>query len=168
MGIDQFARGGDGLEVAARTGQLRRNFQGYTDDTSEVLIGLGASAISRFPQGYSQNVSATAIYQGHVRSGRFAAARGHVMTRDDRIRAMLIEQLMCDFRADIAEIMAAFGEDAAWLPAEAARVAQAFGDFVSFDGEILAIQPEGRPAARLVARAFDAYALDREGHSHAI
>ena len=36
-------------------GMLRRNFQGYTDDTAPVLIGLGASSISRFPQGYAQN-----------------------------------------------------------------------------------------------------------------
>ena len=49
IGIDHFARKGDGLDIAARTGRLRRNFQGYTDDTSEVLIGLGASAGSYYP-----------------------------------------------------------------------------------------------------------------------
>ena len=45
---------------AAKAGTLRRNFQGYTDDTAPVLVGLGASSISRFPQGYAQNASATA------------------------------------------------------------------------------------------------------------
>jgi hypothetical protein len=40
-------------------GRLRRNFQGYTDDQSPVLIGLGASAISQFPDGYVQNATAT-------------------------------------------------------------------------------------------------------------
>ena len=46
IGIDHFARPEDGLAVAARTGHLRRNFQGYTDDTAPVLVGLGASSIS--------------------------------------------------------------------------------------------------------------------------
>src|SRR5690606_5812405 len=55
IGIDHFALPTDGLAVAAREGRLRRNFQGYTDDTASVLVGLGASSISRFPQGYAQN-----------------------------------------------------------------------------------------------------------------
>ncbi|MGB3315950.1 MAG: radical SAM protein, partial [Albidovulum sp.] len=50
IGIDHFALPTDGLARAARSGRLRRNFQGYTDDTAEALIGLGASSISRFPQ----------------------------------------------------------------------------------------------------------------------
>jgi oxygen-independent coproporphyrinogen-3 oxidase len=70
IGIDHFARPTDSMAVAARTGHLRRNFQGYTDDTCDVLIGLGASAISRFPQGFAQNASATAQYQASVREGR--------------------------------------------------------------------------------------------------
>jgi oxygen-independent coproporphyrinogen-3 oxidase len=61
IGIDHFARPTDSMAVAARTGHLRRNFQGYTDDTCDVLIGLGASAISKFPQGFAQNASATAL-----------------------------------------------------------------------------------------------------------
>ncbi|HSF91425.1 MAG TPA: oxygen-independent coproporphyrinogen III oxidase, partial [Paracoccaceae bacterium] len=59
IGIDHFAAPDDGLAVAARRKQLRRNFQGYTDDQSPVLVGLGASSISRFPQGYAQNASGT-------------------------------------------------------------------------------------------------------------
>ncbi|MFV2003133.1 MAG: oxygen-independent coproporphyrinogen III oxidase, partial [Paracoccaceae bacterium] len=62
VGIDHFAKPGDGLAQARNLGQLRRNFQGYTDDRSRVLVGVGASAISRFPQGYVQNISATSAY----------------------------------------------------------------------------------------------------------
>ncbi len=65
IGIDHFARPSDGLAVAARTGRLRRNFQGYTDDSAPILVGLGASSISRFPQGYAQNVVGDGrVYQG--------------------------------------------------------------------------------------------------------
>ena len=42
------------LAVAASTGTLHRNFQGYTTDTADALIAFGASAISEFPQGFAQ------------------------------------------------------------------------------------------------------------------
>ena len=41
-------------------GNLHRNFQGYTTDGADLLIGLGASAIGRLPQGYVQNAPSPA------------------------------------------------------------------------------------------------------------
>jgi hypothetical protein len=91
IGIDHFAREGDGLEVADREGRLRRNFQGYTDDTAAALIGVGASSISRFPQGFAQNNASTSAYQGSDprRALRHRARprlqrRGPVARGDDR------------------------------------------------------------------------------------
>jgi oxygen-independent coproporphyrinogen-3 oxidase len=81
IGIDHFARPTDSMAVAARTGHLRRNFQGYTDDTCDVLIGLGASAISKFPQGFAQNASATAQYAASVREGQMATGGSRVQGR---------------------------------------------------------------------------------------
>ena len=40
IGLDHFARPADALAVAARTGALRRNFQGYTTDDAPVLLGM--------------------------------------------------------------------------------------------------------------------------------
>ena len=94
VGIDHFAKPDDGLAQAAHCHRLRRNFQGYTDDTCETLVGLGASAISRLPQGYVQNVSATASYLAQIRDGKLAAARGHEFSPEDRYRARIIEELM--------------------------------------------------------------------------
>jgi oxygen-independent coproporphyrinogen-3 oxidase len=51
IGLDHFALPGDPMAVALREGRLRRNFQGYTTDASHILLGFGASAISRLPQG---------------------------------------------------------------------------------------------------------------------
>ena len=51
IGIDHFALTNDPMTLASQTGTLFRNFQGYTTDQSKVLIGVGASAISKFPQG---------------------------------------------------------------------------------------------------------------------
>ena len=59
---------------AAKSGGLRRNFQGYTDDPCETLIGFGASAISRLPGGYVQNAVATAAYVERVEGTWMATA----------------------------------------------------------------------------------------------
>ncbi|WP_372604705.1 oxygen-independent coproporphyrinogen III oxidase [Actibacterium sp.] len=168
IGIDHFARPGDGLEVAQRAGRLRRNFQGYTDDTAEVLIGLGASSISRFPQGYAQNLSSTSEYTGRVREGRFATGRGHAFSTDDRLRARLIEALMCDFRIDTAEITRDYDITPQALNEMFKPVAATFGDMVQITPQGLAIPQQGRPLTRMIARAFDAYDLSKAGHSPAI
>ena len=63
VGVDHFARPSDSLAAAAREGRVQRNFQGYTVDPADALIGLGASAIGKLPQGYVQNEPAIAGYQ---------------------------------------------------------------------------------------------------------
>lgn len=168
IGIDHFARPSDSLAQAARTGHLRRNFQGYTDDTCDVLIGLGASSISRFPQGYAQNAAGTAAYQKSVRSGEFATARGHVFQGQDRLRAHLIEALMCDFRIDTNNVLAAGIADPVQLDALYQQTATAFPGMVHWDKTGFEILPHGRPLTRMIARAFDEYEMRAEGHSSAI
>ena len=168
IGIDHFARPGDALARAQAAGRLRRNFQGYTDDTAEVLIGVGASAISRFPQGYAQNAPSTSAHAAAIRARRFAVSRGHVFAGEDRLRARLIEALMCDFRIDAAEIAARFDIEQGRLQALFAEAARGFPDLLRIDATGLEIPPHARPLTRMIARAFDAYDLSRAGHSHAI
>ena len=165
IGIDHFAKPEDGMAVAARQGRLRRNFQGYTDDTAPVLVGLGASSISRFPQGYAQNAAATAQHVAAIRDGRFSTHRGHVFTDDDRLRGRIIEALMCDFRVEKAEL-AGFGPGRVAGLLE--RVAAEFPGVVQLDSRALTILPEARPLARVIARAFDAYDQTKAQHSAAI
>ena len=168
IGIDHFAKPTDSMAIAARAGTLRRNFQGYTDDTSEVLVGLGASSISRFPQGFAQNVSGTSDYTKAVRAGHFTTHRGHVFAGEDRLRGRIIEALMCEFRVSSAELIRDFGATEAQLaPMFAAAKAQ-FGDMVSLTPEGLAIPPRARPLTRIIARAFDAYDQSKAKHSAAI
>ena len=91
----------DELAVAARNGRLHRNFQGYTTDTSDALIGLGASAIGRLPQGYVQNAPDIAGYSRAIESGEFATVKGIALSAEDRLRAHVIERLMCDLCVDL-------------------------------------------------------------------
>ena len=168
IGIDHFALSTDGLAIAARAGRLRRNFQGYTDDTAPTLIGLGASAISRFPQGYAQNASGTSNHTKAVRAGTFSTARGHAFAGEDILRARMIEAVMCDFRIDAHEMVQHFGATAAQLQAMFARTKEEFGDMVRVGPEGLFVPEEARPLTRMIARTFDAYDLSKAGHSPAV
>lgn len=168
IGIDHFARPEDGLSRALRAGKLRRNFQGYTDDPADVLIGVGASSISRFPQGYAQNAPATSAYTAAIRDGRFSVARGHAFKGEDLMRSRMIEALMCDFRIDADEITGSFGIPKAELMARLQAVAAEFDGLIKVTDAGLDIPVDARPLTRMIARAFDAYDLSKAGHSSAI
>ncbi|MFN3722023.1 MAG: oxygen-independent coproporphyrinogen III oxidase [Paracoccaceae bacterium] len=168
VGIDHFARPEDGMAQALAAGTLRRNFQGYTDDTAPVLIGLGASSISRFPQGFAQNVSGTSDYTKAIRAGQFSTHRGHVFGGEDQMRARIIEALMCDFHVSRAEILRDFDCTTDRLDGMLRHAAAGFDGMVVLDATGLTIPPRGRPLTRMVARAFDAYDQTKAQHSAAV
>ncbi|MBW7921476.1 MAG: oxygen-independent coproporphyrinogen III oxidase [Rubellimicrobium sp.] len=168
VGIDHFARDGDAMAEADRNGTLRRNFQGYTVDDSAALVGIGASAISRYPQGYAQNNPSSSLYATAIEAGRLAVLRGHAFTGDDSLRARMIEDLMCRFALDLPEVSAAHGVDMGRLRGMVAPVLAAFGDSVGFDGERLEITESPRLIARLVAHRLDAYESPAGAHSLAL
>ena len=168
IGIDHFAKPGDGLALAHRDGTMRRNFQGYTEDSSGVLIGVGASSISRYPQGYAQNDPATSKYQMAVRTGLLPISRGHAFKGDDSLRGRIIEALLCDFRVDLVEIAGQFGTAPSSLVAMAEGLEQAMPGATTMTDGVLAIHDEARPLARMVARYFDAYEMNEAGHSQAV
>ena len=168
VGIDHFARPSDGMAQALKAGTLRRNFQGYTDDTAPVLIGLGASSISRFPQGYAQNVSGTSDYTKAIRAGSFSTHRGHVFAGEDQMRARIIEALMCDFHVARAEILRDFDVTPDRLDGLLRRAADGFDGMVKLDATGLTIPTEARPLTRMVARAFDGYDQTKAQHSAAV
>lgn len=168
IGIDHFARPEDSMAVAAKNGSLRRNFQGYTVDPSGVLIGVGASSISRFPQGYAQNEPSTGKYTAQIRAGELPTVRGHAFSVEDKVRARLIELLMCHFQARIEDVILPDGPDAATIRGWMKAAEQQFKGFLHFDEDCLTIPAEGRPLTRIIARAFDAYDLSKAGHSTAV
>ena len=168
IGIDHFATQDDGLTHALRAGRLKRNFQGYTDDQAQVLIGVGASSISRFPQGYAQNAPATSAYNKAIREGRFSTSRGHLFKGQDIVRARLIEALMCDFEIDAREILRDHDISASELQDMFRSANAAFDGLLRVTGDKLIIPPEARALTRMIARNFDAYDLSKAGHSSAI
>ena len=168
IGIDHFAKPTDSLAIAARNGHLRRNFQGYTDDRCIALIGLGASSISRFPQGYIQNNAATTNYIKSIQSGDWSAARGFALGMADQVRARAIEALMCDFEIDLEALKATYGDFSKPVKADCKRLAKTYPTFVEFNGKTFRILPDGRPLTRIIASGFDAFNAPNHRHSSAI
>jgi len=168
IGIDHFARPGDGLAVAARQGRLRRNFQGYTDDQAPVLVGLGASSISRFPQGYTQNAPGTADHVKAIRAGQFSANRGHRFSTEDRLRARMIEALMCNFEIRSDELCHDYSVSLDEIARLYRDAAAPFEGMVRVTPDRFVIPEAARPLTRMIARAFDAYDLSKAGHSPAV
>ncbi|MEY3307930.1 MAG: hypothetical protein RLZZ413_1969 [Pseudomonadota bacterium] len=168
IGIDHFARPDDSMAIAQATGHLRRNFQGYTDDTAPVLIGLGASSISRFPQGYAQNASGTSEHTKAIRAGEFSTHRGHAFVGEDLLRARIIEALMCDFRVSRAELLRGHDTTPARIDDLFRAAKSEFGDFFEVTADGAAIPPAGRPLTRMIARMFDEYDHAKAQHSAAV
>jgi oxygen-independent coproporphyrinogen-3 oxidase len=158
IGIDHFALPGDSLAIAATEGSLHRNFQGYTSDSARTLIGIGATAIGRTPQGYVQNASETGAWSRAVAAGRLPVARGHALAEQDLLRSHVIERIMCDGSVDLAAAGRALGFEDHWYLEEIPELIQLQQDrlLTHADGK-LSLAPEAAPLARVVAAVFDTY-----------
>lgn len=170
IGLDHYALPDDELAEAARAGTLRRNFQGYTTDPAEALIGLGASAIGRLPQGFVQNAPDVGGWRRAVVQGRPATVRGLALRDDDKLRGDVIERLMCNLAVDLNDVCASHGRTAAALGGWRAELGplEAAG-LVTVEGARLAIPEDARDYVRLVAAVFDAYRAESEArHARAV
>jgi len=158
IGLDHFARPEDSLALALAQGRLKRNFQGYTVDGAAALLGFGASAIGRLPQGYVQNLVAIPSYLRAVSNTGLAVQRGLATSADDRLRGEVIERLMCDLHVDLAAVGARYGRDATAFAPELAVL----GDYeaeglVRIDNANIRVADAARPVLRSIAAVFDRY-----------
>lgn len=167
IGIDHFARPEDDLAAALETGRLRRNFQGYTADSCQTLIGLGASSISRLPGGYVQNAPATAAYKQRIAQGVFPGARGYQLTPEDQLHARAIERLMCYFALDLDELSLECGPRAHTLVPYMTDMADRFAPFVKLEGQRISILPDGRALTRIIASMLDQHVPEGVRYSRA-
>lgn len=156
IGLDHFAKPEDPL--ASRP--LHRNFQGYTTDPADILLGLGASSIGRLPQGYVQNSPPAGDYQRRVLGGGLATVKGRALDEEDRARSLIIERLMCDLAFPAAALRARFPAIAELLIAEAGILLDSDTDGLlepEASGEGFHVTEKGRVFLRSVCACFDAY-----------
>ena len=165
LGIDHFALPSDSLAKAANSGQMRRNFQGYTDDPCHTLLGFGASAISQFKQGYVQNAVATAAYSERVRTGGTAGHKGIAMSAEEHLIATLISGIMCYGEIRFSNVQS---EDVAWTKQAVIVLQQQFPELLQVNTEGLFLKPQMWAAARLIAGHLDQSLQSTHIHSLAI
>lgn len=170
IGFDHFAKPHDELAIAAEEKRLRRNFQGYTTDPSNALIGFGASAIGSLPQGYVQNTAPIGEYERRVNETGLATEKGIALCPEDRMRAYVIEQLMCDLRFSKSLLSHKFGQDAGDVLKEADQLIATHEDrLIEQTEDGFAVTEEGRPFLRSICAYFDPYLQQRQArHSVAV
>ncbi|MEP0322107.1 oxygen-independent coproporphyrinogen III oxidase [Bauldia litoralis] len=156
IGLDHFATRDDALALSWHQGTLKRNFQGYTTDRASTLIGFGTSSIGKLPQGYVQNAAKTVAYRNAITDGRLATVRGLVLTAEDRLRASIIERLMCDLAVDIEQIALAHDADPDdFLPELKSMDVMAREGLITRDGFRITVADEWRALLRNVCAVFD-------------
>jgi oxygen-independent coproporphyrinogen-3 oxidase len=103
IGMDHFALKSDALYNAFEAQTMHRNFMGYTSLHTNLLIGLGTSAISDAWTAFAQNEKTVEAYQNRVEAGEIPFFRGHLLTEEDAIIRNHILDLMCHFNTTWSE-----------------------------------------------------------------
>lgn len=160
IGLDHFALPDDPMTKALDSGQLHRNFQGYTPDPCQNLIGFGASAISQLKQGFAQNAPDLPSYKKALDQEKLPYIKACKKDKRDTIKSRIIEQLMCYYRVNLGEIIKNFDLDADYFSPEI-RALQPFieAGYITYHAATkqLEIERSAYPLVRLIASLFDDY-----------
>jgi oxygen-independent coproporphyrinogen III oxidase len=153
LGLDHFSLPEDSLNKAHEAGGLHRNFMGYTDQRTDVMIGLGVSSISEAPTCFHQNEKGLNDYKRRALAGEIPTLRGHLLTEEDRRQREQILQFMTQQKVllhdeaqadDVREYLHELLDD----------------DLVTIEGRQMQLTERGRPFLRNAAMALD-YRLRR-------
>lgn len=159
IGIDHFAKKDDVMTKHLENSTLHRNFQGYTTEQTDALIGIGASSIGKLLNGYMQNAIALNQYRDAILAGRFAVQKFCPLSREDILRADIIEQLMCNFKVDIGKACLDHGFPVGHLDYLFPDLYEFIADgFMSIVNErSFHITPLARQLVRVICGVFDEY-----------
>jgi oxygen-independent coproporphyrinogen III oxidase len=149
IGMDHFALPTDSLSRSDVGGSLHRNFMGYADRRTEVLLGLGVSSISETPGCFHQNEKVLPVYERKVNGGEIPTLRGHLLNEEDRKRREQILTFMTKWQvelesdeqaSDVREFLSSLIED----------------NLVRLEGRRLTLTESGKPFLRNACMALDA------------
>ena len=152
IGMDHYVLPSDELVKAQQTGDLHRNFMGYTTFTSKLLIGLGVSAISDTWSGFAQNEKTIPNYYKRLDANELPIVRGHLHTSEDLFIRKHILNLMCQF-------------ETSWLPQEFLQFGIGFDHerlqeletlgYIFYNERNLIVHPKGKEIIRIICAALD-------------
>lgn len=153
VGLDHFAFESDALYQSMKNKKLHRNFMGYTDKYTELMISLGVSAISDTWNGFAQNIKVVEPYQEAVANGMFPINKGHILNAEDLLIRRHILNIMCRNETE-------FAKDELNLPAikeglEHCKDLEIDG-LVKLNGSKLKVTENGKAFLRNICLCFDA------------
>ncbi len=159
IGMDHFAKKSDSLSTGLKEKKLYRNFQGYSLELAENLIGIGITAIGYVEGCYIQNEKTIPLYQEKIKSGFLPIFRGWILSEEDHRRRYIIQRLMCDFELDKEEFAKKFNIcfDAHFLFLQKRRESFIQKRFIEEDDKKLKVTALGKLFVRNVAALFDQY-----------
>jgi oxygen-independent coproporphyrinogen-3 oxidase len=148
--MDHFALRTDTLFKAHLSGKLHRNFMGYTTSDTELLIGLGASAISDAKYAYAQNIKKVEDYVDSVKNEGLAVTKGHMLSDEDQLIRQCILQISCT--GELKEALLVKVTD--WRILDTLVEMEKEGILYLWDGG-LKVTGAGEPFIRNICRVFD-------------
>lgn len=159
IGMDHFALPGDELVKARHDGTLQRNFQGYSTHRDCDLVALGVSGIGSIGNLFTQNSLTTLEYEAILESGQLPVRKGLLVDADDRIRAAVIQSLMCYDSLDFDAVGAHHGIDfRKYFHTEINSLKPLCKDgLIEMDTSGVGITAKGRLLLRSIAMVFDRY-----------
>lgn len=151
VGMDHFSLEHDDLYQSLIQKKLHRNFMGYTSSKTQLMVGLGMSAISDSWYAFAQNVKTVEEYQKTVEEGVIPVVKGHILSDEDLTIRRHILNLMCqletsfDLQNSFPELENAF---------EMLREMEK-DELVEIHDNQIKITEKGRAFTRNVAMVFD-------------
>lgn len=151
VGMDHFALEHDDLYQSMISGDIHRNFMGYSSSKTQLMVGLGMSAISDSWYAFAQNEKTVEDYQKRVEEGVIPVFRGHILNEEDLLVRQHILNLMCRLETSW-DATTAFPELENAL--ETLKEMETDG-LVEISENSIKITDQGRAFTRNVAMTFD-------------
>jgi oxygen-independent coproporphyrinogen-3 oxidase len=152
IGMDHFALKSDSLFKSMQNRTLHRNFMGYTASKTQLMIGLGMSAIGDSWYAFAQNEKTVPEYEARANRGELPVLRGHLLTDEDRLIRQHILNIMCHFETSWDDPEMKFAE----LDQCLQKLEQMKTDgLVQLEGSKLVVPERARPFVRNICMAFD-------------
>lgn len=152
IGMDHFALESDTMTQSFKTGNLHRNFMGYTSSKTEVMIGLGVSSISDSWNAFAQNKKSLEDYYAKLNKDELPLFRGHILNNEDLIIRKHILNLMCQFKTSWNDATTYFPEITTILP----NLTEMEKDgLLEFGDQSILVTEKGKPYVRNICMAFD-------------
>ena len=152
IGMDHFSLPGDSLYRSMQQKTIHRNFMGYSSSSTQLMIGLGMSAISDSWYGFAQNDKSVEDYISRVQNGEIPIFRGHILNQEDLVIRRHILNLMCLLETDWNEESRRLPE----IPEILERLSEMERDgLIILDQNRLQVTETGRKFVRNIAMAWD-------------